>query len=500
MVTTRTLLLAMLLGCFVAPGSWGQDASQQNPQPQQPTQPDKPMQPSDAQEQKQPSSGEAPIPPVVAGNVTNGPITGANVPPLGIFSSRSYVAPAVEFYGQLDSNGRNTPFGSFATIDSLIGMIDLQKSTRFTQLNLDYMIGRSFSSTNDVFNSTTTALNVSELWTRGRWDGFISDNLQYSSQTSYLGGIAPFQVANFGSFADEGVIGPIILRNAFLPEQGIFTNFGPRLSNALVAQVNNHLSRRVFFTLVGNYNTLDFFNSGFINSSAAGFQAGIGYQRTHQDSVALIYRFNDLWFGGLAAGVRDNVIEVAYQRQVAERWNFEIGAGPDIAYIHAPNAATAAPTDVTRVSWAGDVSLHYEMRRTGANFGYSHYLTNGGGVFLGSERDNVYAGLGRELSRNWRVDLSVSYSRNKNLIPFPTLSIVAAPPGAVYNAVYGGVQFHRRVGRDSDLFFGYLPRYQTTNFTFCTTPTGTSLCVGPHLVGHLFNFGFIWRIKPVPIG
>ena len=472
-------------------------ASQTHNPPVQPT-PDKPMQPDKPKEQGKSKSDEPPAPPLVAGTVTNAPVTGANEPSFAIFTSRDYVVPALEFYSQLDSNGLNTPSGSFAAIESVLAGIDIQKVSRFAQLNLGYVIGRSFSNTNDVFNSTTHALNASVLWSGGRWDGFVSNNFLYSSESSYLGGIAPFEPPNLGSFTGLGQTGPIILRNAFQPDQSIFTNFGPRLSDALVAQVNNHLSRRAFFTLVGNYNTLHFSNPGLIDSTAAGFQTGIGYQRTRQDAIALVYRFSDLSFSGLPAGVRDNVVELAYQRRIAERLDFRIGAGPDISFIHAPDQVTGAPSDRTRVSWTADLSLHYQLRRMRTNFGYGHYLTNGGGVFLGSIRDGVYASADRDLSRAWKVNGSINYSRNENLIPLPAPSVIAAPAGAVYHSVYGGFELHRRVGRDSDLFFGYLARYQTANYALCAT--GSGICLGRNLVGHQFHFGFLWRIKPIPIG
>jgi hypothetical protein len=492
-------LIAAAFCLFAIATVWAQDpASRTQNHPAQPTQADKPIQPDKPKEQGKSISDEPPAPPAVAGTVTNAPLTGANEPSFGIFSSRDYVVPALGFYGQLDSNGLNTPFGSFTAMGSILAGIDIQKTGRFSQLNLDYIIGRSFSNTNQVFNSTSHALNASALWSGGRWDGFVSNQFLYSSESSYLGGIAPFELVNMGSFAGLGQTGPIILRNSFQPDQGIFTNFGPRLSDALVGQVNNHLSRRAFFTLVGNYDTLHFFSSGLIDSTAAGFQTGIGYQRTHQDAIALVYRFSDLWFRGLPGSLRDNVVELAYQRRIAERMDFRIGAGPDISFIPAPNQVTGASSERTRVSWTADLSFHYQLRRMRTNFGYGHYLTNGGGVFLGSIRDDVYAAADRDLSRVWKVNGFFSYNRNANLIPVPTLSSIAAPAGAVYHSIFGGFELHRRVGRDSDLFFGYLARYQTANYSHCAT--GSGVCLGPNIVGHQFNFGFLWRIKPIPVG
>jgi hypothetical protein len=267
---------------------WAQDPNSQGQSApaQQPSQPDKPIQPAKSEDQnaaRPPNSDEPPVAPVVAGTVNNAPLTGANEPPFRIFSSRSFVVPALEFFGQLDSNGSNSPFSNFASINSILGAISIQKMGRASQLNLDYMLGRTFSNQSNVFNSTINDFSSSYLWSRGRWDGFVTDRLQYSSESSFLGGFAPFQVASVGSLAGFGSA-PLVLRSSFLPGEGIFTNFGPRLTNLAVAQVNNHLSRRMFFTLVANDAVLHFFNSGLIDSSTAGFQAGIGFQRISSQS------------------------------------------------------------------------------------------------------------------------------------------------------------------------------------------------------------------------
>jgi hypothetical protein len=304
----------------------------------------------------------------------------------------------------------------------------------------------------------------------------------------------------------------VILRNSFLPGQGVFTPFGPRLSNSLVAQVNNHLSRRFFFTVVGNYSILHFYNSqlsnsvpaglqtsafNLINSSAAGFQTGIGYQRSRRDTFAVVYRFNDLWFSGFPVSVRDNIVEGAYQRQLGERFLFQIGAGPEISFIHAPNVPGSTASSETRVSWAADTSFRYQMRRTlDVSAGYDHFLSSGSGVFLGAITDRAFAGVNRQLSRVWDLNVTVSYAHNRNLVPLFNNTTIIAPADASYDSVYGGIELRRRVGRDSEVFFGYIGRYQTASFIVC--PQG--ICNGSNLVGHQLNFGFSWHLKPVPIG
>ena len=506
MLKSRAYLFAAVLSLFLSAPIWAQSTGSQGQSApaQQPSQPEKPLQPATPKDQNQNrpalSPDDAPpVAPVVAGTVYNAPLTGANEPPFSIFSSRSYVVPAVEFFGQLDSNGHNTPFGNFASINSILGAISIQKMARASQYNVDYMVGRTFSNEGNAFNSTINDFNGSYLWSRGRWDGFVADRLLYSSESSFLGGFAPFQIPSYGSIGGFGMA-PLLLRNSFLPSEGIFTNFGPRLTNVAIAQLNNHITRRTFFTLVANDDILHFLHSGLIDSSTAGFQTGLGYQRSHEDAIAVIYRFSDLWFSGFPVTVRDNIIEFAYQRQIAERWRFQVGAGPDFSYIHAPSTVTGETTaNTTRDSWAADVSLHYRMRRTALSAGYGHYLTAGGGVFLGSITNAFYGNATHELSRVWRLNFNASYDHNKNLIPLPAgVTGIFAPANGTYNSFYGSFEARRRVGRDSEVFLGYLARYQTSNYTLCQTTR--SVCLGPSVVGHQFNFGFLWRVRPIPIG
>ena len=505
------LVAATTSTCAQTSGSQSQSSPAQ--EPTQPTQPQQPAQSSDENSDKK-TQDQLPTPPVVAGTSNDAPLTGASQPIIGLVAARSYVIPSVFFFGQVDSNGYNT-FGNsssyhFASINSLMGSLAVQKVGRASQLDLGYLGGGSFSNQGGAYNSTTHEAAASELWSRGRWDGFIVDKFIYSSQASYLGGATPFDVARLNTVAGLADTGPVILRNSFLPGQGIFTSYGPRLSNALVAQVNNHLSRRTFFTLVGHYDVLHFYNSTaanqlfglqttglkLINSTAAGFQTGVGYQRSRRDTFAVVYRFNDLWFGGLPASVRDNVFEVAYQRQVGERFLLQIGAGPEVSFIHGLSLTGSAVPSNTRFSWSVDSLLHYQMSRaTGVTAGYNHFLSSGSGVFLGAITDRVFAGLNRQLSRVWTLDVTTNYAHNQNLIPLFSTTTVTAPPNATFDSVYGGVEIRRRFGRDSELFFGYLGRYQTSSFTLC--PQG--ICLGSDLVGHQVNFGFAWHLKPVPI-
>jgi hypothetical protein len=505
MLTLRTYALALVFGLAIAPLTRAQDPApqSQNPPPaQERTNPAQPLPPDkSADDQGKPNPDDQPISPVVAGTVVDAPLGGAAMPIIGLVRSRSYVVPALSYYGLLDSNANNAAGNyQFASINTLMASLAVQKLGRVSQFNLGYLIGRSFSNAGGEFNSTTHDLVVSDLWSRGRWDGFIFEKLLYSSEAGLLGGAVPFDNIGLDNAGGLNATGPIILHNSFVPGQGIFTGFGPRLHNSTVGQVTNHMSRRTYFTLVGNYDSLHFFNSdsALIDTSATGFQAGLGYQRTREDTIAVLYRYTDFWFGSLPISVRDNILQLAYQRQLGQRVVFQIGAGPEFTYIHdatlvGGTVGTPLPS-TTRTSWSLGSNLQYRLRRVSLRAGYDHFLTAGYGVFLGAITDRASFTYSRQLSRVWNVSATASYAHNVNLVPLftPTQNI---PANASYDSMYAGFEAQRRVGRDSEVFFGYVGRYQTASYVACLT----GICKGSDFVGHQVNFGFSWRLKPFPV-
>jgi hypothetical protein len=496
MLRLPTYLFVVSLSLGFGPTARSQDSGSQNPS-QEPTQPTQPLPPSGGDQSGQPKQDDQPVPVVLGGNADRPPLTGATQAPLSPISSRSFLSPGVGYYGQLDSNAYNAsgPY-HFASINTIMGSLAAQKFGRNTALNLDYFAGRSFSTHNGAFNSTTQELGGSALWSQGRWDGVVADRLVYSSQAAFLGGVVPFDITAINSVAGLEQTGPVVLRNTFLPGQGVFTNFGPRLSDVALAQVNNHLTRRTFVTFLGNFNTLRFFNSGLIDSSAAGFQTGIGYQASRESTFAVTYRLNDLWYEGLPVSFHDNVVEFAYQRELGQRFTLQTGVGPEVTFIHDPGINSGPPSE-TRTSWTADAFVRYQLRRTTSLItGYDHYLTNGSGVFLGSVRDSAYGWINRQLSRVWTLNVTASYAHNRAFIPVTLgTGLTNVPSNAAYHSLFGGVELHRQLGRDAEFFFGYFGRYQTANYTRCLT----GFCVGSNLAGNQVNFGFVWRLKPIPV-
>lgn len=475
--------LGLLAASFLYPSA---ARAQQTDTSQQPTPPIQPVQPvpgansmqTQTPEQKQPT----PAP-------TAAPILGGTDLTFALPVERSYLLPTLSYYGQLNSNAYNALNSqnyTLAEINSILGSLVLQKSRPRSQLNLGYLGGGTFSATGGSLNSLTQAFSVSQGWNRGRWAGAEADEFSYSSGALLLGGTSPFDLAELGQLSGLSALGPILIRNAFRPSQSIFTPVGPRLTNALIGQVNYQITARTSATAIGSYDVLHFFQSGLVDSYAAGFQTGIGHQLTRRDSIAAAYRFNSLWFNGTTDRIQDNVAELAYERTLTRRLDLRVGGGPDITPINSSTGNT------TRTTWAGDAMLRYTSERMNYGLFYNRGVTGGSGIFLGAATSVVSAAVQREVSRLWSLTFSASYARNTNLIGVATSKIVA-PAGAKFDAVYGGVLARRQVGESSEMFLGYTVRRQTSDATVCSS----TIC-GSNLLGNVFNFGFVWRPNRIP--
>lgn len=443
-----------------------------------------------------------PLPPITPGNspppsdqqspadVPQAPsLTGAIQTPLALPVQRSFLLPAVAYYGNVNSNAYNVSNSnrySLATLHSIVGAIVLQRIRPHSQFDVGYLAGQAFSNRGGL-NSTTQEFGILQAWNYSRVGVLLADQFSYSSQAALLGGASIYDLAGIDQVFNGSTVGPLVLRNSFAPNQSIFTPFGPRLNNSSIGQMDYHLSGRTDLTVVGNYNTLRFTNPGLIDSSTAGFQTGINHRRTRKDTIGIAYRFSSIWFNGFPDSIRDHLVEVIYERQWTRRLTARIGAGPEISGINAP------PVQRTRASWAGEASLAYLYERMSVGLSYDHRLTSGGGVFLGSVTDRVTLSARRDLTRLWSLSVAASYGRNTNLLPVQTATLTA-PAGAHFNSEYGGFTLHRRLGWQTEAFAGYIFRHQTSSVAVC----GNGVC-GRDLTGHMVNFGVVWRPERIPI-
>jgi hypothetical protein len=462
---------------FSASAAWAQDNGNQTP-PVAPLQQNTPQTGAPGSTGDTPGNGnqstdteQNPIPAKV--EMEAPPASSAAIPSLVAGVTRSFVLPEFDYYGQYDTNGQNTTTNNQTITDhTFLGGITLQKVTSRSQFNLAYAGGRSVSPEGGYYDATTQIFGASEKWVGNRWGGFISDEMSYMSQSAFGGGVTPDLGGGFGG-------GGVALQPVFMPGQTVFTAYGPRISNATVAEIDYQMGPRSSLTIAGIYDLLHFFNAGLVNSYSAGAQVGYNYQKTARDTISLIYRFDALRYEDNLLSVNDNVVELGYRRLVAQRLSFSMAAGPDFAEIHDPVTG-----DYQHISYAVDASLEYALKRASLGAAYDHYLTSGSGILTGSYTDQFSASLNLQLSRLWNLGLTALYARNSGL---PGTS--SGQSGESLNAVAGDIRLARTIGRASSIFAGYSPRYQQQDIAG----------VSKTAFANQIMWGFSWRPAPIPI-
>src|SRR5258708_18595738 len=95
---------------------------------------------------------------------------------------------------------------------------------------------------------------------------------------------------------------------------------------------------------------------------------------------------------------------------------FQIGAGPEISFIHDPNAAGTTPVSSRRVSWTVDGLVNYELSRgLGLTAAYNLFLSGGRGIFIGTITDYASCELRHSISTSCTKNDTSGYSPNRIL-------------------------------------------------------------------------------------
>jgi hypothetical protein len=474
-----SVLLLILCAAPLCAQQQEQDQNQDQNQNQETNgpQPIKPDQPIESPDSKPPNEGGDAnvIPAVVTPETQQAPLAGSRQPSFEAPPEHSYYMPRLDFVASVNTNGQYTTgsgAGQLASTESLLGGITLAKINTKQELKMSYLGGRSFSPDGDIYNSTIQLFGLSDRWTSSRWSGTVADQLRYASDPIFGTGIPGLDITG------------INFQPIFTPNQTVITARTPSLNNTAVGEVDYQSSLRGTFTFVGSYALLHFYGSGLINSDATNFQAGYNYLLTPRDTIAVLYRFGALRFSNNVQSINDNVVEFSYGHQIVERFSFRIAAGPSIAFIQQPNTPSQ-----TYFSGSLSASLLYTLERTTLTAGYSHGLTTGGGVLLGSLTDQFSFTVLRQLSRNWSLNGLFGYSRNSPV----TNQTVGTFPATTIDSIVGGGGVTRTIGRDMAFFASYQGYFQVSGQPICTGPT-----CGTNLKNNQFTAGFGWHPKPIP--
>jgi len=406
------------------------------------------------------------------------PLTGVENPTLGTPGIRhSYWLPGFQYADTLRSSALNQASSSgWNTTSVITGNFSLLESWSRAQLAVNYSGGASFSSDSAQGTSQFQQLGLLETFDWGRWQLHFLDQFSYLPETQFGFGAGT-------ALSIPGIGGPLApplpgLQNSYVPNQSIFTTFGPRYSNSFATQAAYTVSRRGSITAAATYGILRFIEAGNIESNSANFTLGYNYVLTSADTLGVQYRFSGYRYIGNPQAIDDQVLQLVYGRKITGRIALQLFGGPDVTTFRVPiNNST------NRVSGSGGASLTYALNRGSMALNYDHGISGGSGVFAGANTNQLQFSLGRQLSREWAASLNLGYSRNG--------SAVSAPSSQAYNSWYVGGGLSRPFGRNANFTIGYTAQIQTSNQAVCAAGTcGTNFTV------HQITLGLQWHARP----
>jgi len=457
------------------------------------------QEPTDSQQGQQPAG---PIPAIrspLASGADNGDtndaqqltpdtrsLTGAEDLSLGTMAvTHSYWQPRLAVTVTADSNPLYSPgSSSWTTWSSLLGGVDIHRTSGLSDLLVSYTGGGMFSNNGAAENGVIQQLGITDKLTFRRSTLSVFEQLGYLPESSF--GFSGATGAGLPGSSGAG------LGTGFTPGQSVLTPRDQNLTSSTAVEFDTKLTPRTSLTFVGGYSLLHYFGEELADYGGVNFQAGYNYQLTRKDTVAVSYLFNGIRYSNLSQSINANTIQGSYGRRVTGRLAFQIAAGPQFVSSTSPiTSSTTTPgagtNSVTSLYWSLNSSVHYQLRRASLSATYTHGVTGGSGVLAGAETDIVSGSIGEQVTRNFNIAWSAGYSRNKGF----TLGTNSS--SQTFGYWFGGVNVAHPIGRSLDVFANYQLQYQDSSTTGCTG-TGCSTSV----IRNQIAFGVNLHKQPIP--
>jgi hypothetical protein len=440
-----------------------------------------------------PPLGGAPDASVTDGNgdqttQSNQPLSGVQNLSLGLESTRSYWQPHVDVTGSADSNSIETPHGNdWRNWISFSGGVDLHHAARNSETILSYLGGGMFTVGNSsadansgVNNGVTQSLDFSQKYAFRRSALVILEQLTYLPESSFgFGGAG-------GATLPGGLSGGGGLQ--FGPGQSVLTGRGQNLDETTAVELDHSVSRRSSITMSGGYSILHYFDSPLFNYGLVNARGGYNYQISRKDTIAADYTYASYVYSGSNGSFQSHTIQGSYGRVINGELAFQVSGGPQEVSSQS-TALTEGGTGTSAYSrwlWSLNSALQYQKRRYALSASYSHGVSGGSGVLIGSENDSATGTVTRQMSRTFSSGFTGGYSRNAGL---PQAGAVS---GQKYDYWFGGLNLTKPIGPTLGLSLTYQVQYQTSTSSVCAGPS----CGGP-VLRHFISVGLGWHERPL---
>lgn len=404
-------------------------------------------------------------------------------------NTRSYWQPRFDASGTADSNPQQIGEGQAWTtwVTATLG-IDVHRVTGKSDLSVGYTAGGMYSNQGTVNSGLIQGLNLADALS------FRRSKLSIFDQASYL----PESAFGFGGSGVPGLATTTLSAPglAFNPGQTVLTGRGKMLNNSSAIELNYLLSPRSSLDFAGGYSLLHYFGAenGLLNYGVVNARAGYNYALSQRNTLAVLYTFGNYRYAEPGQSMADHTLQLSYGRLVTGKLAFQMAGGPMAVLstfsggngLNATGGATNTPISQSQILWSLDSSLQYQEKRYGLGVSYSHGVSGGSGVLLGSVMDTVTGTLTRQMSRTFSSGFSGGYSRNQGL---PGSGAFASQS---FNYWFGGVNITEPIGSSLGLTLSYQVQYQTSNSVACVGPT-----CGENILRHLISVGIGWHERPL---
>lgn len=333
---------------------------------------------------------------------------------------------------------------------TISGSVDYSNGTDRHPFSLSYGGGYTKTFTGpDYETGVFQHLFISQGLVGHKWNAMVSDNISFTPESPTTG---------FSGIPGTGE--PIGGPGSNPPSsQSVLTLNTRTIENTAAAQIGYHIDYATTLNLGGNSNLLHYPDGNGVDTNGLAANAGLTRRLDARNSLVGQFMFSRYDYGNQAldtsqssasAPYPDSDLKAAmfgFQRVWSPKLQTTVSVGPQ--WISSSNAAIEPSTTTVAVNAA----VHYAFRFESASLGYTRGGSSGGGVLPGATVDSVYAGFSRLFGRDLTIGLTASYMRSDAL----------ELGGAAIDAVYGGAQATRQLGRYFSVFANYTAENQSSN-------------------------------------
>jgi len=386
--------------------------------------------------------------------------------------SRNYAIPTLRISAFGDTNRTILANGQreLYMTGSVVAGLDVHRVNRKNDFGLSYAGGGIAYAHNSELTAMMHQLAITERYAGRRWGITLGDQLSYLPESSF----------GFGGFGSSMGMGGSVggWNPTFLPGQSLYSGGGDRIYNAALAQVEFRASSRSTLTFGGTYGILRFKQSDLYESNSVYLSSGYNYSITRRDTLSINYGFGAIRYPNSDVNLDNHFFTVGYGRRLTGRLAFSVSGGPQLVLRRSPTFGQETTTDLY-----AHTSMDYQVGRSSLSWTYSHYTSNGSGLFLGAKTDYLSGSFSRRLTRNWAWSMGPGYSRNARLS-----EASGSANDSVFNSIYGNTSFHRNLGRFMDLSLSYNIYRQWSNATGTAGTNRTS-----SYLRHFFGVSMTWH-------